>query len=120
MASTRQLKFSRMLQRELGDIFQKDRKGYFSGNLISVSHVEVSPDFAIAHVHLSMVLDRDKEKMLEVVNLHKADIKRALSKTIGRTVRKIPELIFHLDLGAEHAQKMEELFKNLNKPSKKD
>lgn len=116
MTSTRQLKFSRLIQKELAEIFQKDQKSFFSGNIISVTQVEVTPDFGVAHVHLSLVLDGDKEKMIDIVQHHKGNIKRSLSKNIGKQIRKIPELIFHLDLGAEHAQKMEDILKNLNIP----
>ena len=116
MTSTRQLKFSRMMQKELGEIFQRDQKGLFRGNIISVTQVDVTPDFSIAHVYLSLVLDGEKEKVLARVRSHKSDIKRYLSKSIGKKVRKIPDLEFHLDLGAEHAQKMDAIFKNLNIP----
>ena len=120
MTSTRQLKFSRLIQKELAQVFQKDQKSFFSGNIISVTHVEVSPDFSIAHVQLSLVLDKDKDKMLQIVNNHKSEIKRSLSKSIGKKVRKIPDLKFHLDLGAEHAQKMDMIFRKLNNPDTKD
>lgn len=116
MTSTRQLKFSRLIQKELGELFQRDQKSFFSGNIISVTQVDVTPDFSIAHVYLGLVLDGDKEEMMKKVQFHKGDIKRNLSRSIGRKVRKIPDLNFHLDLGAEHAQKMENIFKNLNIP----
>jgi ribosome-binding factor A len=116
MASTRQLKFSRLLQKELADIFQKDQKSLFSGNIISVTYVEVSPDFSVAHAHLSLLLDKDKDQMLEIVNSHKSAIKRSLSKRIGKQTRKIPEVVYHLDHGAEHAQKMDKLLRDLNIP----
>ena len=114
--STRQLKFSRLIQKELGAVFQRDQKSLFPGNIISVTQVEVTPDFSIAHVHLSLVLSDNKEKILEKVQQHKGDIKRYLSKSIGKQVRKIPDLIFHLDDGVEHTQKMNAIFKNLDIP----
>lgn len=116
MTSTRQLKFSRLIQKELAAIFQKDQKSFFAGNIISVTQVDVSPDFSIADVYLSLLLDKDKDTMLEVVQNHKGNIKRSLSKNIGKHVRRIPELKFHLDLGAEHAQKMDDIFRNLHIP----
>ena len=116
MTSTRQLKFSRLIQKELGAIFQRDQKSFFSGNIISVTQVEVSPDFSIAHVQLSLLLEGDKEKMIQNVQKHKGDIKRSLSKSVGKQIRKIPDLKFHLDEGAEHAQKMNAIFKLLDIP----
>ncbi|MCG8309991.1 MAG: 30S ribosome-binding factor RbfA [Cytophagales bacterium] len=120
MTSTRQLKFSRLMQKELGELFQRDQKSFFSGNIIAVTQVDVTPDFSLAHVYLSLVLDGDKEKMLEKVQSHKGDIKKNLSKSMGRKVRKIPDLEFHLDLGAEHAQKMDSIFKSLNIPPEEE
>jgi len=116
MTSTRQLKFSRLIQKELAEIFQKDQKSMFRGNIISVTHVDVSPDFSIAHVQLSMLLDKDKDQMLENVHVHKSNIKHALATKIGKQTRKIPDLIFHLDQGAEHAQKMDQILRNLDIP----
>ena len=120
MNSTRQLKFSRLIQRELAEIFQRDQKSLFSGNIISVTNVEVSPDLSIAHAQLSMLLDQDKERMMQIVTSHKGEIKRSLGVRIGKQVRKIPELVFHLDLGAEHAQKMNQLLKDLQIPPNSD
>jgi len=116
MNSTRQLKFSRLIQRELAEIFQRDQKSLFSSNIISVTNVDVSPDLSIAHVQLGMLLEQDKERMLQVVTAHKGEIKRSLGLKIGKQVRKIPELVFHLDLGAEHAEKMNQLLKDLHIP----
>lgn len=116
MTSTRQLKFSRLLQKELADIFQKDQKSLFSGNIISVTHVEVSPDFSVAHVQLGLLLDKDKDQMLENVTSNKGSIKRSLTKRIGKNTRIIPDLVFHLDRGAENAQKMDKLLRDLHIP----
>lgn len=113
MESKRQQKFSKMIQRELADIFQKNNKGHFSGNIISVTRVEMSPDLSLAKAHLSFVLDEGHEEMFERVNNHKGDVRRDLGNRIGKIVRKVPELAFVLDEGAAHAQRMEELFKKI-------
>jgi len=118
--STRQLKFSRLIQKELGAVFQRDQKSLFPGNIISVTQVEVTPDFSVAHVHLSLVLSKNKEELIDKVLHHKGDIKRYLAKSIGKQVRKIPDLKFHLDDGAEHAQKMNAIFKKLDVSSQAD
>ena len=78
--------------------------------------VEVSPDFSIAHIQLSMLLDKDKDQMLEIVHHNKGNIKKSLSKRIGKQTRKIPDLVFHLDHGAEHAQKMDKILRDLRIP----
>ncbi|NJN28474.1 MAG: ribosome-binding factor A [Cyclobacteriaceae bacterium] len=94
MTSTRQLKFSKLIQKELSEVFQKDQKSIFTGNIISVTQVEMTPDLSVAHVHLGLLLDGDKEKMLEVVQQHKGEIKRSLSRSIGNKYVKYRNSFF--------------------------
>ena len=44
MSTTRQNKVARLLQKELGDIFQRESMNMFRGALISVTVVRVAPD----------------------------------------------------------------------------
>ena len=53
MESTRLNKIGRLIQKELGDIFQKQTQG-MPGILISVSAVRVSPDLGVAKAYLSI------------------------------------------------------------------
>ena len=120
MATTRQLKFARMIQKELGDFFQKDTKSHFGNSLISVTRVTISPDLSVSKIYLSLIAKNDKDAVFERINDNKKEIRYQLSKRIGKQIRKIPELIFYLDQGAEHASKMDELFKNLHIPPAED
>ncbi len=120
MTSTRQLKFARLIQKELADIFQKDQKSLFKNNIVSVTHVMVSPDLSVAKVYLSLVIDKNKQEDFENIEHHKGEIRHTLAKRIGKQVRKIPELIFYLDQGAEHAENIDNIFKNLDIPPKDD
>ena len=45
MDSQRQLKISKMLQREIGEIFQREVAGKFGGALITVTKVSVTATF---------------------------------------------------------------------------
>jgi ribosome-binding factor A len=114
--TTRQQKFSRLIQKELSDVFQRDRKGILDNTFITIADVKVSPDLSVARIFISMTLAKDKEKTLEKLNLHKREIRRALGEKIGKQVRIIPELIFIIDEVEENAQRIEDLIKNLNIP----
>jgi ribosome-binding factor A len=114
--STRQQKFSRLVQKELSEIFQRDKQAIFDKTFISIVDVKMSPDLGIAKVYLSMLLEKDKEKVLERINNVKKEIRKSLGERIGRQVRTIPELIFYIDEVEENAQRMEDLIKNLNIP----
>jgi ribosome-binding factor A len=114
--TTRQQKFSRLIQKELSDVFQRDKRGILDNTFITIADVKVSPDLSVARVYISMTLAKDKVKTLEKLNLHKREIRRALGEKIGKQVRIIPELVFIIDEVEENAQRIEDLIKNLNIP----
>jgi len=115
-ASVRQQKFGRLLQKELSDIFQRDKLGILDNTLVTISDVSVSADLGVAKVYISMMLAKDKAKVLERLNRGKSEIRRALGDRIRKQVRVIPELIFIIDETEERAFRIEEIIKNLNIP----
>ena len=67
MESNRQQKINRLIQKELGEMFLLETKK-MSGVLISVTHVRVSPDLGLAHVHLSFFPPERGEELLQNIN----------------------------------------------------
>lgn len=114
--STRQLKFGRLIQKEISDIFQRDKKGILDQVFVTIADVRVSPDLSVAKIYISMMLQRDKQAVLERLNLHKKEIRRELGDRIRKQVRIIPELIFYIDEVEENAHRIEALIKSLNIP----
>ena len=115
METKRQLKFSRMIQRELGGIFQRNLPHQLGSIMVSVTHVEMSPDLGLAKVHLSFILDKD-EIGLDRINKHKSEVRRELGKRIGKQVRIVPELTFFHDDSAGYANRMDKLLGRLYIP----
>lgn len=115
--STRQLKFARLIQKEISDIFQRDKRGILDNTFVTIAEVKVSPDLGVAKIYVSMMLAKDKQAVLEKINIRKGEIRKALGDKIRKQVRVIPELIFYLDEVEENAQRMDSLIKNLNIPS---
>ncbi|MFD1002399.1 30S ribosome-binding factor RbfA [Ohtaekwangia kribbensis] len=116
MSSTRQLKYSKLIQKELSDIFQRDKRGILDNAFITLADVKVSADLSVAKVYISMMLAKDKQGILDKINSRKKEIRHALGEKIGKQVRIIPELIFYIDEVEENAQRMDELIKNLHIP----
>ena len=78
---------------------------------VTITSVRVTGD--LGHARISVVLgdgvdaDRAMEGLVSAAGFLRARVARALS------TRLVPELAFELDRGAEHAQKMNELFASL-------
>jgi ribosome-binding factor A len=114
--TTRQLKFAKLIQKEISDIFQRDKRGILDNAFVTVADVRVSPDLGLARIYVSMMLAKDKQAILDKITGRKGEIRKALGNKIGKQVRVIPELIFYLDEVEENAQRMDSLIDNLKIP----
>lgn len=114
--STRQQKFSKLIHKELSEIFQQDKRGILDNTFVTITDVRVSPDLSVARVYISMMLAKNKQATLEKLDSHKKEIRKALGNRIGKHVRIIPELIFYIDEIQEDAQRIENIINNLNIP----
>ncbi len=115
--TVRQQKFSRLIQKELSDIFQRDQRGFLGNAFVTLMDVKVSPDLSVARVYIGMALVKDKTALLERLELHKKEIRKALGERIRNQARIIPALAFYLDDTGDQAERMDNLIKNLNIPT---
>jgi ribosome-binding factor A len=114
--TVRQQKFGKLILKELSDIFQRDQRGLLGSEFITLMDVRVSPDLSVARVYISMLLVKDKKALLEKLDLHKKEIRKALGARIRNQARIVPELAFFLDEIEENAERMDNLIKGLNIP----
>lgn len=114
--STRQQKVGKLIQKEMSDIFLRDRRGLLENAFLSIVEVRVSPDLGVAKIYLSMMLTKDKQALLEKINDHKKEFRKLLGDKVGKQLRIVPEIIFYLDEVEENAMKLDEVIKNLNIP----
>jgi len=114
--SVRQQKFSKLIQKELSDIFQRDQRGLFGNEFITIMEVNISPDLSVARVYISMTLVKDKQATLQKLEDHKKEIRKSLGERIRNQARIVPQLVFFQDETQEGAQRIEDLLKGLNIP----
>lgn len=120
MDSTRQIKFSRQIQKDLAEIFQKDPSHYFGSSLGTITNVSVSPDLGLARVYLSIFPIDQAKKVFENLDEIKSEIRFKLGKKIGSRVRIVPEIAFFHDDTEEKASKIDKLIDDLNIPPTED
>ncbi|MBN8653678.1 MAG: 30S ribosome-binding factor RbfA [Cytophagales bacterium] len=114
--TVRQQKYNKLIQKELSDIFLKDKRGILGNAFITIADVRISPDLSVAKVYLSMTLAKDKKAVLNSIELHKSEIRKALGDRIRNQARIVPTLVFFIDEIEENAQRIEDLIKSLNIP----
>ena len=104
METTRQNKISRLLQKELSEIFLLQTKA-MPGVLVSVSAVRISPDMSIARVYLSIFPSEKSEEMVKNINNNMKSIR------FRHQLRIIPELKFFVDDSLDYIEKIDALLK---------
>ena len=115
MESTRQNKVARLLQKELGDIFQKESMNMFRGALISVTVVRVAPDLSFAKVYVSIFApSKDEKTLFESIQDKTKTIRQMLAQKVAKQLRIIPELAFHIDDSIEYQENIERLLQSSN------
>lgn len=110
MESKRLNKIGRLLQKELGDIFQKQTQG-MPGTLVSVSVVRVSADLSIARAYLSIFPSEKAPELLEAIKANSKAIRYDLGQRVRMQLRKIPELAFYQDDSLDYIEKIDNLLK---------
>lgn len=111
MDSVRQNKVSRLIQRDLSEMFQKECKEYTEGAMLSVTAVRVSPDLSYAKVYLSIFPSTLAEKTMDTLNEKNKSIRFVLGKKVGKQMRIIPELRFFVDDSLDYIDKIDQLLK---------
>jgi ribosome-binding factor A len=111
MESTRQQKISRLIQKDLGSIFQQESRSMFDGALITVTKVQVSRDLAVARIYISLFITTDKAVLLEKIRHHSREIRHMLARREHNQLRIMPELQFFLDDSLDYIDNIDKLLK---------
>ena len=111
MDSTRQNKISRLLQKDLAEIIQKEGRDLFPGVMVSVTNVRISPDLSIARVYLSIFPSEKGAAVLLEIKKHTSKIRGLLGIKVGKQLRIVPQLDFHIDDSLDYIDNIDRLLK---------
>ena len=110
MGSNRQEKINRLIQKELSEIFLLETKK-MQGVLVSVTRVRVSPDLGIAHAYLSIFPSGKSEELMQNIKDNTKGLRYELGTRVGKQLRVIPDLSFHLDDSLDYIENIDNLLK---------
>jgi ribosome-binding factor A len=110
METNRQKKINKLLQKDLGEIFQREAPNLFKRSMITVTQVRVTPDLALAKIYLS-IFGSDAEEILKLVKSHTGEIRKQLGMRIKNQLRQVPQLQFFVDDSLDYIENIEKLLK---------
>ncbi len=110
METNRQLRISRLIQKDLGEIIQVSAKNWAPGAMITVTKVYVTSDLSIARVYLS-VFGKKADEVLSLVEMKSGEIRKQLGQRVKNQLRHVPELRFFIDDSLDYIENIENLLK---------
>ena len=110
MQETRQNRISRLLQKELAEIFQSQTR-LMQGVLVSVTKVRISPDLSICTAYLSIFPSDKGEELLKNIVANEKTIRYELGTRVRNQLRIIPELRFFIDDSLDYIDRIDQLLR---------
>jgi ribosome-binding factor A len=111
MANHRLERINEVLKREFGDILMREM--VFDAQLVTVQHVDVTPDLRNAHVYVSVIgSDAQAQKVIAQLNARRPYLQFVLSRRI--TIKHTPTIHFKLDSGIVRGTHIINLMDELN------
>ena len=108
METTRQAKISRLLQKELSEIFRQ-QTAKTHGVIVSVSAVRTSPDLSVAKAYLSIFPGDKAPEILESMKASAKTVRYELAQKVRFQLRKVPELQFYIDDSLDYIENIDSL-----------
>ena len=112
MESTRQKKVSRLIQKEMADIFLKRGAELAHGKMVSITKVRVSPDFSFAKIYVSIYPSAGQDEILKSINDHSPKIRFEMGQKVRKQLRIVPEIVFFIDDSLDYIDKIDRLLKS--------
>ncbi|MFA6988791.1 MAG: 30S ribosome-binding factor RbfA [Candidatus Gastranaerophilaceae bacterium] len=104
----------KMLMKELSDILLRSVKDPRIAGIVSITDLELSPDYSIANIYISVYgSENQKEQTMDALIDNTSKIRREIGKRIR--LRLTPELHFFPDDSLERGSRITQLLDKISK-----
>lgn len=111
MDTTRQNKISKLIQKELADIFLQDSNPVYDC-MITVTKATITKDLSIARAYLSIFNADDSKATLKQIRTNTKDIRFRMGQKVKNQLRIVPSLEFFIDDSLDYIENIENLLKS--------
>lgn len=111
MDTKRQNKISRLILKDVSDIFQTDYKNFFGPVLITITKVRVTSDLGLARINLSIYGTDNKAGILENIKKQTKEIRLKFGIRAKNQLRIMPVFEFYIDDTLDYIEKIDALLK---------
>ncbi|PYK31409.1 MAG: 30S ribosome-binding factor RbfA [Verrucomicrobia bacterium] len=111
----RMLRVNEVVKRELSGIMTREMN--FEGALVSINHVDVTPDLKSAHVFVSILGPQSSESVMKKLETQRAALQAELAKRV--VMKFTPHLLFHLDESIARGSRIVEILQQIDSDEEK-
>ena len=112
-------KHESLIHRVVNEYFIRKGKSFLKNEFITVMGIKLSPDLSIALIFISVLNNKKTSFVKNILIERKHEVKQFIVKSIGKKIRKIPEIKFIFDSTEHDAARVNKIISDLNIPSKK-
>jgi len=94
-------------------------KSFLGNEFVTIMGIKLSPDLSVALIFISVLDNTKSEFVNQKFDEKKHDIKQFLARSIGKKIRKIPQIKFIVDSTEHEASRINKIISNLDIPPKK-
>ena len=109
-------KHESLIHQVVNEYLIREGKSFLGNEFITIMGIKLSPDLSVALIFVS-VLNNEKSEFVEKKLLEKKyDVKQFMARSIGKKIRKIPEIKFIIDSSEHDASRINKINSNLDIP----
>lgn len=108
----RLLRVNELIKRELSGIVARELN--FDSAIVTINHVDVTPDLKNAHVFVSVLGSGVSADVMTKLEEHRVTLQRELARHV--VLKYTPHLVFHLDQSIERGARVIEIMQELDTP----
>jgi ribosome-binding factor A len=110
MESIRQKQVGELLRRYFSMILTEEGSNiYGRDKLVTVANIRMTPDLLIANIYISVYGTDFKQEVILEMEENYPRLHAALIRKVGKQMRRMPQLVFHLDDTVDEMYRVQEL-----------
>lgn len=110
MQSIRQKQVAEVIRRDMSTILQQEGRYIYGKALVTLTHVRMTPDLAVARIYCSVYNAEDKQAVVDSIGENVHRLRTELYKKVGKQFRIMPSIEFFIDDTLDETARLDEIF----------
>ena len=111
-------KHESLIHQVINEYLIREGKSFLGNEFVTIMGIKLSPDLSVALIFVSVLNNKKSQFVEERLLERKYDVKQFLARSIGKKIRKIPEIKFILDSSEHDASRINKIISDLDIPPK--